>query len=62
MPNVPNWAIELISDVAATKADVASIKADVAAIKTKAHNKKDGFDCLGLNKRWLSLGIGIGVG
>ena len=55
MPNVPQWAIQLIKDVA-------TIGADVAEIKTKAHSHRNGSLNGIINKKWLSLGIGIGVG
>lgn len=61
MPNVPNWAIDMISDVASTKTDVKAIKADVAEMKPKMHTHSNGLGGF-INKRWFSLGLGIGLG
>ena len=62
MPNVPAWAVAMIADVAALKSNVLTIKEDVAEIKVKAHDHKNGSVGLSINKKWLSLGLGIGAG
>ncbi len=68
MPNVPNWAMNMIKAIGEIKVDVAETKVKVEALDEKVNTlaaappQKNGPLGLGINKKWLSLGLGIGAG